>query len=332
MPSRRSFLIVCGVAAAASVLPRRVLARQSGEVALHARHVRPNHWVITEGGGNALLIATADGPVLIDSKLATAADVLVNVTAAALEGASIAPPHVPRLLINTHHHADHIGGNFIFDPRPQIIAQANLRPRVESTLNERVRPALAQRAASLRNAGDQERADALALRAHKLTTADFAPDRAFETELTVEHGGAKFELRHFGPGHTDNDAVIFIPHANILHAGDLVFHRWHPFIDLAAGATTVGWQNSLRQALKLCNDQTLVIPGHGETADRAAIQRQIDYFDTLRAVVKQAIDQGRTREQVAALDPPEFTDFQDVRLRPVALGAMHDELTRTPRD
>ena len=38
------------------------------------------------------------------------------------------------------------------------------------------------------------------------------------------------------PAHTDGDSLIHFENANIVHMGDLMFNRRHPFVDRSAGA------------------------------------------------------------------------------------------------
>jgi cyclase len=72
--------------------------------------------------------------------------------------------------------------------------------------------------------------------------------------------------------------------------------------------------------------ETIVIPGHGEVTNRAALTKQIEYFDRLREIVTQAIQDGRTREEVTAMRPEAFRDYGFDFIRPIAFGGMYDEL------
>jgi hypothetical protein len=76
--------------------------------------------------------------------------------------------------------------------------------------------------------------------------------------------------------------------------------------------------------LALVNGETVVIPGHGEIAGRAILQRQWDYFGQLRDAVAEARRQGMTREQVMELRPAALADIMGNPSR--NLGVVFDEL------
>jgi len=320
MSTRREFMQMVGMLSLATLTPVRILLAQARQEALTARKLRENAWFIEGGGGNCLLLKTPDGPILCDAKTATAAMDLHDQT---IKLAS----SLPKLLINTHHHYDHIGGNFLLAEHAEVIAHKNLKPRIEKTLQQSILPALRRQVAELKQAGRADEAANLGLRIGKLSVRDFAAAQEIDERHEQTFGGVKIRLSHYGPAHTDNDIVMFLPELNILHTGDLIFHELHPYIDRAAGATTSGWRAALAQAMKLCNDETIVIPGHGEVTDRSGLKAQDAYFVELRRFVREQIDAGRTREEIVAMKIPAFEGRGFEQVQAVALGVMYDELT-----
>lgn len=305
MISRRRFLLTTGGALAAGSCLRPALGIRQEPSELTVSRLREGVWAILGAGGNSLLAETSNGPVLVDTKVATAArDLYRRIEQLAGRG--------PVTVINTHHHADHIGGNFAFRRHARVVAHANVRPRIGATLDQHIRPAL-----------DFETGAAL-------TAEDFAAHLQLEREMELDRG-LVMRLYHFGFAHTDNDVVVHLPDLNILHTGDLVFHELHAFIDRAARGTTTGWQRALQQATALCDEETTVVPGHGEVADQRALAAQIDYFDQLRGIVQQSIRDGLSREQVVALKPEVFEGRGFERLQSQALGVVYDELNGPQR-
>ncbi|MHC5023752.1 MAG: MBL fold metallo-hydrolase [Planctomycetota bacterium] len=301
MINRRHFCLTSAAGLVAAALDPAALARLvRQDEGLTVRDLRDGAWAIEGQGGNSLLLATGDGPVLVDTKVATAGDALHAAVRRQLERS-------PALVINTHHHADHVGGNFVFSKQSRIVAHVNVRARLANTLDTRIRGGLGARGT-------------------KLTVDDFNADREVSDELILDRGGVELRLYHYGFGHTDNDVVVFLPEQNILHMGDLVFHELHPFIDVAARATTVGWQKSLAKAQELCDEETILIPGHGAITDRTGLTKMSAYFDELREIVRQAIANGRTREEVIALKPEPFKTRGFEQMQTRALGVVYDEL------
>jgi cyclase len=311
MSTRRGFLQVVGLLSVATLTPARILLAQAQQGMLASKRLRDDAWFIEGGGGNCLLLNTPDGPILCDAKLATVAMDLRDET---IRLAS----RLPKLLVNTHHHHDHIGGNFLLARQAAVIAHRNLKPRIAGTLEQNILPALRRQIQELRKQARADESAALGMRIGKLSVKDFAATQEIGDEHELTFGGVKIRFFHYGPAHTDNDIVMLLPELNILHTGDLLFHELHPYIDRAAGATTSGWRHALAEAMKLCNSETVVIPGHGEVTNRSGLNAQDAYFVELRRFVEELI----VKMQVPAFEGRGFE-----RVQPLALGVMHDELT-----
>jgi glyoxylase-like metal-dependent hydrolase (beta-lactamase superfamily II) len=318
MTNRRDFCLTIGSLAAALCLPVRTVRAMLQDGSLEVSELREGRWLITEGGGNSLLIATGEGSILVDTKVAgmglKMAGTVRNTDAA------------PKFVINTHHHADHTGGNFAFS-NSEIIAHANVRPKLKKNLETRFLPALKEQVEALKQDGQDVRAERLTQRISTLSVKDFAADRTISEQGELKLGGASLDLRHHEPGHTDNDLVVHLPEENLVHAGDLLFHELNPFIDRPAGANTRGWQRVLLKLIDMCDEETVVIPGHGEVTDVNGVRAQYGYFDILRGAVQQSMKLGKSREEITKLKPDLLVDFGFERLLPRGLGAMYDELS-----
>jgi len=237
------------------------------------------------------------------------------------------------MVVNSHHHRDHVGGNVSFTSHLPLLAHVNAKPRIQNQVEGMlgsVAGLLRQLEASEKpvpqKAMDEVRAFSNAI--EHLEASEFVPNRLVEGELHTEKlGELEVHLYHFGAGHTDNDLVVFFPSLNLMHTGDLLFHKLHPFMDRPAGATSVGWQGSLKRMFDLCDENTVVIPGHGEITDRGALQGQIDYFDALRKAVRHAKDvESMTKEEVMKLKPGAVEGYGFEQMLPRALGVIYDEL------
>lgn len=143
-----------------------------------------------------------------------------------------------QLLVNTHSHADHTHGNFMFAPATAIVAHDLCREEVI-----RSSPAFLKTA---------------------FPTADFgeipvvAPFLTFQDRLNVFSGDLLIELHFVGPAHTTNDVIAWIPDRKLLFSGDLVFNGGTPF---AMAGSIAGWLRSM-QFLRSLGAETIV-PGHG---------------------------------------------------------------------
>jgi cyclase len=182
-------------------------------------------------------------------------------------------------IVNTHVHADHAGGNAWFAGHDAVIfAHDNIRKRLEN---------------------DAEPAGGAA----------GMPVITFDDGVTFHLNGIRAEVHHVPAAHTDGDAFVVYPDANVIHAGDVFFNELFPFIDLDNGGTVDGYIAAQRQVLEAANDTTRIIPGHGELATRADLERDAAMLLDARAKVKALVDAGRNEADVLAANP--LADYDD---------------------
>jgi glyoxylase-like metal-dependent hydrolase (beta-lactamase superfamily II) len=124
-----------------------------------------------------------------------------------------------------------------------------------------------------------------------------APTITFRDRHVLEPGGRRIELHFLGRSHSDNMLVGYVPDAGVAFAVDFVSN------DRVAYQEMPGWYvPDILHAITGMLDLpfTKVVFGHGPDGDRATIQRQLIYYDDLRAAVRQAIARGLTEDQAAA--------------------------------
>lgn len=275
-------------------------------------------------GGNAVLVVSREVSALIDTKLAYCSTLLRR--EAESKGAPIA------IVINTHHHQDHTGGNVAFFGASRVYAHANARTRIDAQLdgfkqNITNGPRFVDRREGPEWDGAKAEVRAIIESLDTLDAQHWRPTHF----INGARGSAtipmySFDMQHFGPGHTDNDMVVSIPQKNILHTGDLLFHKRHPFVDANGGGSVRRWVNSLKRARSACNDRTIVVPGHGDITDVKGIDAGIAYFENSIEFVQKQIRTRATREDVIAMTVPGTEELDAPHLREVVLGAIFDEL------
>lgn len=328
LTTRRGFL-VCTAAAAGVVLVRRpALARwtQPGNAGFFDWKRAGELPVAFGEGGNALLVLGDGGAALIDCKNSPFGETLRR---EASERGKL------ELVINTHHHADHTGGNHAFTPDLPVLAHKNAKPRIAPQLERYV----SQAQAAVRTLESSAHPDAPRVRedarrylerAASLTAKDFEPTRLAGDREEVTVGGRAITLHHFGPGHTDNDLVVQLTDRNLVHCGDLLFHKMHPFLDRSSGGSAAGWIENLGKIIGLCDDTTVVVPGHGEITDVSGLKGLREYLERTRDAVAAAVKEGKTRQEALALELPQYKELGLGQMRTRTLGAIYDELTERP--
>ena len=240
------------------------------------------------------------------------------------------------IVVNTHHHFDHTGGNFalgLAGPRPRVVMHATCDARVRNDL-ERYRGAASSAMRSAQAVEDPARRDqaiasarALIDRAPLLAADDFSATETFDAERhDINVGATLVQLHHFGPGHTDNDTVVLVPDDNVLHAGDLLFAGLHPYFADDSGATAPGWIESVARTIDLCDRDTVVVPGHGPVCGVDELRRQKEYLEQLWEAVSVEVRRGTPRGQVVEKTWPFMDGLGFEQIRPRAIGAVYDEV------
>ncbi len=229
-----------------------------------------NTGIFIAQGGTILFQLGKSGPVIVDDQFPPYAKMLIKELSK-----KTSLPY--QLLINTHHHADHTAGNIAFkDIVPHILAHQN------SKLN--------QENSSIAKGNQNEQ---------------LLPDRTYEKVWCEKIGNEKICLKYFGPAHTNGDSVVFFQSSNIVHVGDLVFNKMHPFIDKPYGASIKNWQLVLDSILKSTNKKTKIICGHAAEGSDVIITREEirnfkNYLSTLYNFVENEVTQHKTREEIIA--------------------------------
>jgi cyclase len=342
---RREFLKTTGQLAAAGLIPLQAApappARPAGGAAAPAspaerslfrwERIRRDAWVVFNGGGNVLVIGDREGAIVVDCKI-NGMGQLLRAEIEARVGRVAA-------IVITHHHGDHSGGYPAF-PGTRGIAHSAALPRIRTraaalvreardtpkALTDGLLDALARDFDVPRGAAAAERAIAADLaRVVADDPAASVPNEHLVDRLELRIGNTALELIHSGPGHTDNDVVVVDRKRGIVHAGDLLFRRYHPFIDVSAGGTIEGWLAALRVARRACDDDTMVIAGHGKTSRRSALDEQATYFERLRERVARERAAGRSREDIVKLPNTLFPAYGFPAEWTANLGVAFDE-------
>jgi glyoxylase-like metal-dependent hydrolase (beta-lactamase superfamily II) len=218
------------------------------------------------GGGNMALLVGKDHVAMIDDGIDPVAPTLL---AFVKEKADRSIDFV----INTHVHGDHAGGNAHFAADGTVVfAHDNIRKRLVDD------PEPAGGEAGL-------------------------PVVTFADGVTFHLNGIEAKVFHLPAAHTDGDAAIHFPDVNVIHTGDIMFNSLFPFIDLDSGGSVAGYIAGQEHLIAMADDETIIIPGHGELASKADLRRNLMMIADSRARVSLLVDQGRTIEEVLSENP-----------------------------
>ncbi|HET7660858.1 MAG TPA: MBL fold metallo-hydrolase [Oryzihumus sp.] len=195
---------------------------------------RYSPWDVSSG-----VVAGDDGLLVIDTR------------ADAAQGRELAG-HVRELsslpvlaVMNTHAHFDHLGGNAAFPGCP-VVAHAAVPLALE------------------RGAPEPE--------APLATEEKVLPDTVFAHRWDLDLGGREVEATHLGRGHTDGDAILLVPDADVVYVGDLVEQSGPP--SFGPDCWPLEWGPTLERLASLLDPVTSVVPGHGDVVDVDFVSQQ----------------------------------------------------------
>ena len=122
--------------------------------------------------------------------------------------------------------------------------------------------------------------------------------------LALEAGGRTAQWTHISNAHTDGDTWVYFADANVLATGDTFNNlKRYQNIDFANGGDVRGMIRALDTYLRLANDTTKIVPGHGPLATKADLVTFRDMLVTSRDRIEKLVSEGKTEQEVIALKP-----------------------------
>ena len=265
---RRHFLRNTGLLTGRSLFPQnRSFASLFRPFEYKVTMLRKNVGIFTERGGTIGFLLAKDGAVVIDSQFPDTSLHLID----EINKQATAPI---KFLLNTHHHGDHSSGNISFKGiAEQVIGHVNC-------------------ATNMKNVAERQ----------KNADKQLFPTQTFDKELKLKIGDEKIEGYYFGAGHTNGDAIYHFKEANIMHVGDLMFNKRHPFVDRSTGANMHNWIQVLDKIQKQGNKDTIYIFGHSlnpgeETGTAENLKKFQDYLGKVLQFAEAEFKKGVTKEE-----------------------------------
>ena len=254
---------------------------QMGAIPIESARLADNLTLLMGPGGNVVVLHGPDGKIVVDSFVQPAWPKLKRT----LDGMGNGPI---KLLIDTHWHFDHTDNNGSFhDAGAMILAHENTKKRMSESHD--LKP--------LGIHTDPSPANAL-------------PTQTFKERHTLQANGEDLELGYIPPAHTDSDIYVHYKKANVLQCGDVFFNGMYPFIDADTRGNIAGQIAGADKLLKMADNNTKIIPGHGPLGDKAALTKYRDMLVTARERVQKLKSAGKTQQEIVAAKP--FADLDPV--------------------
>ena len=261
---------------------------------LRTMHVQGNVHVVLGAGSNIVVQSGNLGSILVDTGTAQ------NVERVLASVRELTPRPV-RYIINTHSHADHVGGNErigasgvpLSGRGVAQVGAGNAAPRAEIIAHEETLNRMSAPAGSV-----------APFPVTAWPTATFSGSRK-----EFFYNGEGVQLVHIPSAHTDGDTLVFFRRSDVIATGDLYSTVSYPVIDGQRGGHINGVLDGLNQLLALViagektEGGTMLVPGHGRVSDEADLVEYRDMVTIIRDRIQDMVKRGLTLAQVKAARP-----------------------------
>jgi glyoxylase-like metal-dependent hydrolase (beta-lactamase superfamily II) len=217
--------------------------------------IDPGLTLILGGGGNSGIIIGDSAVVVIDTKMMSNSEELYKF-------AGESGGQKPIIVINTHYHGDHVGGNKVFKGS-RIYIGSYEKEFLQKNIDTENKP------------------------------TDLVKD-----SLLIDLGNEQLHLYNLGQAHTFDDLVVYLSRHNILFTGDLIFNRVNPVLKEESGARVSQWIHVLDIILSRWGDSKIV-PGHGKMGDKEMIVSLRQYFIDMTSAAADSSRENQLKEKYA---------------------------------
>ncbi len=268
-------------------------------------------------GGRTGLLVGPEGTVMVDASYAPLAPKIQDIIA------KLSPAPV-RILIDTHEHPDHTGGNPAFARQGALIFS---RTETRNALAEVPPPVVQKLVGKAADFTDPARLPVV-------TYGIGAP-------VTIHLDDETVDLIPLPSGHTNGDTAVRFERADVIMIGDFYRNYGYPFIDPTHGGTFKGMVDAIDLIAGIAGPDTKLVPGHGGLITKADLVPYRAMVVDVRTKVQAMVAAGKSRQEVIAAHP---TAPYDARVQggidplPAGLGtsadrfvgAMYDEVSGKP--
>jgi glyoxylase-like metal-dependent hydrolase (beta-lactamase superfamily II) len=238
----------------------------------------------TGGSGNTAVFITEQGVVVVDTKSRGYGQGILNQI-------KTVTPRPVTMIINTHTHSDHSGGNVEFPGTVEVIAHENTKANMAKVTC----------------------APVVNCQSFKGENAKFLPRRTFKDTMSLMSGKDRIDLYYFGRGHTSGDTWVVFPAVRVVHAGDMFQRKTMPFIDGAnSGGSAVEFAKTLARAAAEIPNVDTVIPGHfNGLFSWNDFQEYVEFYNEFFVMVRDGKKSRKSADEIARSYRPSarFRDY-----------------------
>jgi cyclase len=185
-----------------------------------------------------------------------------------------------RIVVNSHIHPDHTGGNEFFAKQGALIyAQENLRDEMLSPPG--------------RAGGPAPDSAGVPVSTYRYTAPGVPA-------VTIHMNGETVDFIPMMPSHTAGDTIVRFNKANAIYIEDFYRNFGYPFADQANGGSIKGMIDAVDLFDKIAGPDTTLIPGHGTLVKKKDLLPYRTMLVDILSKVQKLRDQGKSLDEVLA--------------------------------
>jgi glyoxylase-like metal-dependent hydrolase (beta-lactamase superfamily II) len=239
-------------------------------------------------GGRVAVLFGSDGVLMVDTEdpqlAAKTLDTIRTFTSAPI-----------KIVVNSHIHPDHTGGNAFFAKQGALIySQENLRDEMLSPPGQ----------------GNGPRDSA------GVPTATYRYGSPGDPAVTIHMNSETVDFIPMMPSHTAGDTIVRFNQANVIYIEDFYRNFGYPFADQANGGSIQGMIDAVDLIQKLAGPDTTLVPGHGTLITKKDLLGYRAMLVDILGKVRKLRDQGKSLDEVLAANltsPYDATTLGDTK-------------------
>src|SRR6202166_406157 len=221
-------------------------------------------------GGRVAVLFGSDGVLMMDTEDAQLAAKTLDTIRTFTSGPI-------KVVVNSHIHPDHTGGNAFFAKQGAVIfSQENLRDEMLS-------------------APGGDNADRAGV-----PPATYRYGSPGSPAVTILMNGETVDFIPMMPSHTAGDTIVRFNKANVIYIEDFYRNFGYPFADQANGGSIKGMIEAVDLIQKLAGPDTTLVPGHGTLVSKKDLLGYRAMLVDILAKVQKLRDEGKSLDEVLA--------------------------------
>ncbi len=209
---------------------------------------------------NMLVSVGEDGLLLVDTGQEEEAEILKKAITDKWN-------QLPKIILITHDHLDHTGGNKVFGKESTIIAHKMVRKNLSS--------------------GDY---------IFEEFPEYFLPDITFTDSMSIYFNGEEIKLTSITGSHSDNDVIVWFTKSNVICIGDLAYKQNFPSYSDPRGV--MKFSGIVQHLIDILPDDITIVTGHYDNMKKKDLSEFKDMIDKTIPVVQAGLDSGKSPEDL----------------------------------